>query len=117
MRGADRGGERAGVERQRKVTDLPIDPVTNELDPTVARLCLSSDSRRDVRRLDLDADVAQIPADGRDVLARAGQPGYARVVVEFGIGIRRSGVPDGKYAGVPIYRGEFTCFVQTADGT
>ncbi len=102
--GRDRRDQRVVIPRGREIADRPVDPVTDQLDPAVPGLGLRRDLGRDVLGGYLDADVAQVAAHGCDMLAGAGQSRHVGVMVEFGIGVRRAGIPDREHTGVAIDR-------------
>ena len=93
----------AAIPGGRQVTDGPVDPVADQLDPAGAGLGLRGHGRRRPRpAVDLDADVAQIAPRRRDVPAGPRQARHAGLVVQLRIRVRRTGVPHRQHAGVPV---------------
>ncbi len=85
-----------------EVTLVPVDPVTDQLDPPVATPRLLFDIGDELLRLDLPAVVAQITLGASDVPPGPDDPWQAVALVDPSCVRRRAGVADQQRPGVPV---------------
>src|SRR5581483_4853034 len=87
----------------------------DQFDPAVAAGGLARGLGRQLVGRHLDADVAQVPLGRGDVPAGPRQPRDPRLVVEFRVRVRGTGVADREYPRAAVDRGQLPCLVDAAD--
>ena len=101
----DRRRGHLGRPQRCKITDVPIDPVTHQLDPAVTARGLPLDLGHQFARLDLGAVVAQIAHGAGDVPAGPDDLGQVVALVHPpGVG-RAAGITQQQRSGGPLGQG------------
>src|SRR4029453_529796 len=105
VRPFDRGAQHAGRPARYEMAGLPVDPVTNDLHPSVAAGRLHRDLVSQLRRLDLHAVVPQVPLGASDMPAGPDDAGQVIPII-YPAGVRWAPrVPDQERAGSEVGEG------------